>query len=777
MNKTSTSAFLSSPPKRFILVGGLYVLLWLATWYSARLLDSLGVVSLWFLPAGLRFACLLVFGWRGLVLELLVQLAFALMQFAGLAGAPIVDVWSEQSLWRVYNLLASLFGNALILLAVRTKVGDATGKTLDFTHSSHCALFFVLAVLVSTISAVAGTFGLLRLGYIPSAETVKVATSWMIGDFIGIVTLVPLLLVRVVPGVLRYLASGRWRSARQAAALDSDADLRMVLIMVSALVLLFVLPWSLELEQQFPLVALLLLIPLAGVALHYGLRVTVFAVVLLDGGLVLLIAASGQQTMALQYQIVMISIALVGLLLGGAVETRNRSMARYRDFAGMSNDLLWEVDRDGFLGEVSGELARYAGLQPGLHWRAVPLAGEAAPRAALEHAMAQQQAFRHLEFTLAGARPNQSPTQAPESLADQADDNVRRIVLNGMPLFDELGAYTGYRGTAVDVTGERRAKALLRDYNMRLRQDVAARTRELYVSNQELAAKERHLQVLLSAAPVGVIELDADDQCRYLNANACSLIARAPDAAHGLHFLELVHPDDQDYVRFIWKNVRQSEDVQSFEFRLAGSELRCAAHLIKLSGDAQPIEGAVIVLTNATARSEADERLWTLAHRDALTDLPNRNLFWDRLGQSLRGARRNGHGAAVLWIDLDGFKAVNDRFGHAAGDVLLQQVARRLEKKLRDSDTVARLGGDEFAVIIPDIGQPEITLKIAQQLLATLAETFELPQGSASISGSIGVALFPQHAETPEALTQCADMAMYAAKHAGKNQVRVWNDG
>jgi len=181
-----------------------------------------------------------------------------------------------------------------------------------------------------------------------------------------------------------------------------------------------------------------------------------------------------------------------------------------------------------------------------------------------------------------------------------------------------------------------------------------------------------------------------------------------------------------------------------------------------------------MVLTNAAARSQHDERLWTLAHHDALTELPNRHLFRDRMKQALLHARRNESGVALLWIDLDGFKAVNDTLGHAAGDALLREVAQRLKIRTRASDTVARMGGDEFAVVMPGTVAVESAVHTATDLLAGLAEPFDLPQGAVRISGSIGVALYPQHAATVEMLMQHADLALYAAKRAGKNQVQVW---
>ena len=755
MAKTASSIFLcSGTRRRFALIGGVYVLLWVATWYSASLLDRLGVVSLWFLPAGLRFCALLVFGWLGVLLEFVVLAVFALFEITAIVSTPLADLLSAQTFWRLTYSIGSLATTAMVVFALRWRMGNSW----DFTRPLHSALFFVCAVFVSALSALVGTYGLMRMGAIPPAEKLNVFTSWVLGDLIGIMTVVPLLLLRVVPGVLHYLEQGSWPRTRQPGAAGERADLNTVLVIVLALLLVFGLPWSLGVNRNLPLVTLLLLLPLAAIALHYGLRPAVLAFVLLDGGLVVLIAVFGQQEQASQYQLVMIAIALVGLWLGGSVESRNRLMARYRDFASVSNDLLWEFDRGGRLREASGKLAAYAALSPGQSWRSILDASESSQLVALEDAVTRQLPFHHLQFALSSS-----------------ESTPRWVQVNGLPLFDELGELVGYRGTAIDVSVARQAETVLRNYNERLRADVLERTHELRESNGELAAKERHLQVLLAAVPVGVLELDAAQCCRYLNANGCALTACSLDEARGRHFLEFVHPDDREYVNFVWQNIRQSEDVQLLEFRLNRTNLRCAAHWIKLSDGDPSQDGTIMVLTNATARSRQDERLWTLAHHDTLTDLPNRNLFWDRLGQALRHAHRHGTGAAVLWIDLDGFKAVNDRLGHAAGDRVLKQVAARLRKRVRESDTVARIGGDEFAVIMPDIAEPGLAVEIARQLVAALAESIDLAPETVSVSGSIGVALYPQHAQTAEVLTQCADVAMYAAKHAGKNQVSVWN--
>ena len=751
------SALNPDQKRRFLLFAVLYVVLWISTWYFARLLSNLGGVSLWFLPAGLRYCCLLVFGWYGVVLELAVQFGFALMQLTALEGVPITDFFSVNTLWRLYNLLASLVLSAAVILPLRARVG----RPLDFSRRSHSALFLGSALVVSALSALAGVFGLCQLGFITSVQTPEVFSGWLIGDFIGIITLGPFLLVRIAPTLQHYLIHGRQRGQRKPRVAIGTADLRATLLIILGLGLVIGLPWFLNLAQtqQFPLIALLLLLPLAGVALYYGLRVTALAIILLDSGLVLLISLFSHQGYALQFQIVMIAIALVGLWLGGAVEAHSRILARYRDFASVSNDLLWETDGKSNLIEISGRIAEKFNLSPGQSWRTVLGEGPQPHLAEINDAIAQKQPFRNLEVVLIGS--GGTPVWAQ---------------LNGLPLLDETGELVGYRGTAVDISRSREAEELLRNYNERLLTEVAERTRDLHQSNAELATKERHLQVLLAAAPVGVLELDEDQRCRFINVNGCLLAGCTQKEAQGRHILDFIHSADRDHADFVMKINRQSDDIHWLEFRLARTHQRCSAHWINLSYADQALDGTVMILTNATARSRQDERLWTLAHHDALTDLPNRNLFWDRLGQALRHAKRRESGAAVLWLDLDGFKSVNDTLGHAAGDVLLQQVALRLKSRVRDSDTVARLGGDEFAVIMPDISEIEGAEQIASAMITSLSAPFDLPQGVVSITCSIGVALYPQHALTVESLTQRADMAMYHAKNAGKNRIQTWHE-
>ncbi|MFO1253454.1 MAG: GGDEF domain-containing protein, partial [Inhella sp.] len=178
-------------------------------------------------------------------------------------------------------------------------------------------------------------------------------------------------------------------------------------------------------------------------------------------------------------------------------------------------------------------------------------------------------------------------------------------------------------------------------------------------------------------------------------------------------------------------------------------------------------------LANALERTRREERLRFQAQYDALTELPNRHLFDDRLQVALGQAGRRREGLALVNIDLDKFKPINDTLGHAAGDALLRHVARRLQHALRQSDTVARVGGDEFVALLQPALRAEEVLAVAEKMRAALAQPFELEGQRVEISGSIGVALYPQHGQDAESLGRSADAAMYRAKRAGSNRVQL----
>ena len=175
-----------------------------------------------------------------------------------------------------------------------------------------------------------------------------------------------------------------------------------------------------------------------------------------------------------------------------------------------------------------------------------------------------------------------------------------------------------------------------------------------------------------------------------------------------------------------------------------------------------------------TRLKQTHEQIAHLAYHDALTGLPNRTLFFDRIGQAIARARRTGARIATLYLDLDGFKSVNDTFGHGVGDGLLKEAAQRIKTCVRESDTAARMGGDEFALILSDIGTLDDARRVTECLLHTLSSPFVIQTHNCQVGASIGVALYPEHATTAEALVKRADAAMYWAKQSGKNRCRVF---
>jgi diguanylate cyclase (GGDEF)-like protein len=183
------------------------------------------------------------------------------------------------------------------------------------------------------------------------------------------------------------------------------------------------------------------------------------------------------------------------------------------------------------------------------------------------------------------------------------------------------------------------------------------------------------------------------------------------------------------------------------------------------------------------ARKAAQEQLQQLAHFDYLTGLPNRNLFNQLLAHALAKAKRKAALLGILFVDLDGFKQVNDTFGHDAGDHLLATFAERLGASLRSSDVVARpslanvaarLGGDEFVVLIEDFGERSDIAAVAERILAAAAKPFELAGAQGRVGASIGISIFPADGDDADALMKKADAAMYVAKQAGKNTYRFY---
>ncbi|MEK0083561.1 diguanylate cyclase domain-containing protein [Benzoatithermus flavus] len=282
---------------------------------------------------------------------------------------------------------------------------------------------------------------------------------------------------------------------------------------------------------------------------------------------------------------------------------------------------------------------------------------------------------------------------------------------------------------------------------------------------------ERRLRRALAAAELGIWESDiATGRVRF-DPICLTRLGRDPgDGARDLpELVELIHPHDRIRVRDLYEQCCQGERPQMWlEYRVRRRDGTYAwieerATVAERAADGRPAR-IVGLSADITARKEAELRLEHLALHDPLTGLPNRRALAEALDHAIARARRTGQPVAVLVLDLDGFKAVNDRHGHPAGDAALVEVADRLRRTVRRSDIVARLGGDEFAVVAGELKGPAPVLRLARRIVAALTTPMRLEAAEVPIGVSIGVAFFPGDGETPEDVLGHADRALYAAK-------------
>jgi diguanylate cyclase (GGDEF)-like protein/PAS domain S-box-containing protein len=292
----------------------------------------------------------------------------------------------------------------------------------------------------------------------------------------------------------------------------------------------------------------------------------------------------------------------------------------------------------------------------------------------------------------------------------------------------------------------------------------------------ELRESEARYRKLFELSPDGMLII-SEGKIVLVNSMCMKMLgAVAPEELLGKPLLDIFHSDYRERVR------QRMREMQEENRPLPAAERK----ILMLDGAALDVEvaaspfthrgkpGTQVVMRDITDRKAANDRLNYLAQYDPLTGLPNRSLYQDRLEHGLAQAKRNGRSAAVLFIDLDRFKIVNDTLGHAIGDKLLLRVAARLSECLRTGDTVGRFGGDEFGVILLDLGKPGDAAVVARKINDALARPFDLDGHRTFISASIGITLYPDDAVDPATLNMNADAAMYRAKELGRNRYQFF---
>jgi diguanylate cyclase (GGDEF)-like protein/PAS domain S-box-containing protein len=319
------------------------------------------------------------------------------------------------------------------------------------------------------------------------------------------------------------------------------------------------------------------------------------------------------------------------------------------------------------------------------------------------------------------------------------------VLLSVTALRDEHGNLTGYLHVGTDVTDRKHAEETLR---------------------QQSAA--------MTASMDGIAILDGRLDFTYVNDALAKLFGyRAPDEIIGRSICDLYEPPEQ--VRFITTIVPLVQ--QRGRWRGEATGLRLDGSLFPQEISLTAIEGGgmVCVVRDITERTYAEEQIKHLAYHDALTTLPNRLLFKDRVSVAISHAQRHDGRVAVLFLDLDRFKVINDSLGHNIGDQLLQAVAARVQSCVRDSDTVARLGGDEFTLLLPELAHGEDAAIVARKILESVRYPFHIEGREFYITTSIGISVYPEDGPDAEALIKSADTAMYQAKEQGRDNYQLFN--
>ncbi|MGE5466545.1 MAG: diguanylate cyclase domain-containing protein [Ignavibacteria bacterium] len=304
--------------------------------------------------------------------------------------------------------------------------------------------------------------------------------------------------------------------------------------------------------------------------------------------------------------------------------------------------------------------------------------------------------------------------------------------------------------------------------------DITERT---HAEAELIEAKDR-LALALEASALSIWDFDVNSGIVYLDGRWAEMIGALPGVtiAPARYLLSQTHPDDRDRIlRAVLGLFKGTESAFQEEFRfktVAGDWkwIRCSGKVAERDAGGRAVR-AIGTNLDATERKAAEDRIHQLAYYDSLTGLPNRSLLMDRLSQALSQAKRFSRALAVMFLDLDDFKRINDTLGHFAGDELLKQVALRLVGCVRTGDTISRQGGDEFVIVLAEIGQAADAARVAEKVLRAMDAPFRISGHDLMITVSIGISVYPVNGvDDVQELMKKADIAMYAAKRSGHNR-------
>lgn len=426
--------------------------------------------------------------------------------------------------------------------------------------------------------------------------------------------------------------------------------------------------------------------------------------------------------------------------LADSESSLRESEARFRDLIELSSDWYWEQDADLRYTILSGGVLLTAGFRPqdsiGKTRREQPGLGLSEEEWAAHQAVLDaHQPF--YDFTYKRINP---------------DGKTRYVCISGRPVFDPQGKFKGYRGVGRDITKRVNADNVLNESEARFRDLIELFSDWYWEQDENLRYTILSGGVLQKA---GLRPLDSIGKTRREQPGI--VLSEEEWAAH-----QAVLDAHQPFYDLTYKRVNPKGETR----------------YVSISGrpifDAQgKFRGYRGIGKDITEHVLAED-LEYLAYHDALTTLPNRTMFSQILNRGIRQAHRRNTRLAVLFLDLDGFKNINDTLGHNAGDLLLQEVGTRVKRSLRDSDIVARLGGDEFVVLLEEVSQSRPVRTVADKILSAIVKPFRIVGQEVSVTVSIGISIYPDDGKDQPSLMKAADIAMYRAKVQGKNNYQFY---
>jgi len=693
---------------------GLAAIYALLGWLVYACCSGNAVISIIWLPAGLALSALLLGGNR----------------YAGgvFVGAFLLNMIMLGSFAVAVSIA---LGNTLeALLAVwLLKRSGAFGQSVLSMYSY--LLLLIVGAIASAMAALSGTATLVFSGLLSGEHFFREVGYWWMGDTLGIILITPLVLV------WRTLPDGLLKPKRL-------AEFMLLLVLTVVVGQVVFMGWLQD--------------SVGSLSKGYWmfLVMTLVAVRLETHGVVLVLVMSAfmgrlgaqqgtgyfaqdmAQTYLANYWFFMLILSLTGMTLATYFVARRQAEHKLvakelyqRDIFNATPDAMLISDKQGIITQVNQQAELMLGYKLG------ELLGQSI-EVLIPEGFRPKHPELHAKFV---AAPVARPLRGGRSVKARCKDgSVFDVDISVSPIKTEQGQF--FASALRDVTLAKQAEERLR---------VAA-----------IAFESNEPMVITDAASI-ILQVNHafTESTGYSKEEAVG--QRVGLLKSGRH--------DEAFYAEMWATIERDGTWQGeiWDRRKNGEIYPKWLIISVVKGDNGEVTHYVGTHIDITERKAAEEQIKQLAFYDPLTQLPNRRLLQERLKHGIDVERRDGKQLALLMLDLDRFKAVNDSLGHLAGDELLQQVAARITARLRDVDMVARLGGDEFVILLEDIAHPEDAARVAEEIIAELSRLFCLGQNEeVQIGASIGISLYPQHGDSPELLMDHADAALYQAKDAGR---------